>query len=192
MAGMTEEEAHQLYSRLPSTAQSGLDELRRTLAQCGAPAVSVFTIEPACWSPVDPAPRDALLARVREQYPPKRAVIYSLDATGADPEACGRAFREAKAGKIEGRAFARDNGCVGPCLYVGSSHDLAERLSWHLGFGHPSRSALQLAHWASVIQAPLVLSVAAYSPDLPTGTLQCLEDSLWDEMRPMFGRRGAR
>lgn len=49
---------------------------------------------------------------------------------------------------------------------------MAERLDWHLGFGHPSRSALQLAHWASVIEAPLVLSVAAYSPELPTRALQ--------------------
>jgi hypothetical protein len=101
------------------------------------------------------------------------------------------AFLRAKNAKKNDRAYARLNrNNTSKCFYVGSSRDLLTRLKQHLGYGPKGTFALQLAHWANPFELELELQCAKYHPGLATGIYQILEDTLWEDMRPMFGRKG--
>lgn len=90
------------------------------------------------------------------------------------------------------RAYARA-GMPSKCLYVGSSRSVATRLKEHLGFGSsPKTYALQFAHWAQGLDLSLKFCCARYLDSVPAGVMQALEDALWLELAPMFGRRGSR
>lgn len=100
------------------------------------------------------------------------------------------AFSTAKATQ-NGRAYPRLNG-QSRCLYVGSSKNVHQRLKEHLGYGAKGTYALQLAHWAGRFPAELEFKCAKYQTGLAPEVYQALEDTLWDEMSPMFGRKGAK
>lgn len=75
-------------------------------------------------------------------------------------------------------------------LYVGSSQSMANRLREHLGYGARGTYALQLVHWARDADVELDFVCAKYPKDTSPEVLQTLEDTLWQELAPMFGRQG--
>jgi len=77
-------------------------------------------------------------------------------------------------------------------LYVGRSYNIRQRLNQHLGYGSKGTYSLQLAHWASDLDLELDFVYAKYPKDIAPDILQAIEDTLWDKLRPMFGRRGQR
>jgi hypothetical protein len=102
------------------------------------------------------------------------------------------AFSAAKATQY-GRAYPRINGqSQSRCLYVGSSKKVHQRLKEHLGYGAKGTYALHLAHWASYFPLELEFKCAKYQAGLDREVYQVLEDTLWDEVSPMFGRKGTK
>jgi hypothetical protein len=109
-------------------------------------------------------------------------------------------FKEAK-GKGGARAYpqlnkvtdtqTRDGKSV--CFYVGSSESMADRLRQHLGYGPARTYALHLIHWAKDLPTMEVnFTCARYAKDTSPEVMQVLEDTLWKNLKPMFGRVGAR
>jgi len=102
------------------------------------------------------------------------------------------AFSEARNGD-SGRAYARLNHHESSCLYVGSSSDLLKRIKEHFGYGAKATFALHLAWWAeNFSDSTLTLAFSEFDPNTDAEALQALEDTLWSEMKPMFGRRGSK
>jgi len=103
------------------------------------------------------------------------------------------AFSKAKSTKKNGRAYPRLNNESSRCFYVGScSTDMQQRLKQHLGYGAKDTYALQLAHWANSYPLELEFRCAKYRSGLASEVYQALEDTLWIELSPMFGRKGRR
>jgi len=90
----------------------------------------------------------------------------------------------------EARAFPKCNARgEGHCLYVGHSYKIETRLRDHLGFGAASTSSLHLKHWDG---HPLDdITFTAHRLSTPDKLLaQFLEEYLWDELKPLLGKRG--
>jgi hypothetical protein len=99
-------------------------------------------------------------------------------------------FKKAKE-KKDGRAYPRLNS-QSRCLYVGSSRGIRQRLKDHMGYGAIGTYGLHLAYWANHLPLELEFKCAKYQAGLDPQVYQALEDALWDEMAPMFGRKGAK
>ena len=107
-------------------------------------------------------------------------------------EIVSRKFADAKdTDGDERRCYPRLN-APSSILYVGSSEKIHQRLKEHLGFGSKKTFSLQLAAWARQLDLALKICCAQYPADTPSEVLQALEDTLWFELKPMFGRQGAR
>ena len=120
------------------------------------------------------------------------AFLYSFTATdNLDLSMVERAFADAKARERNERAYARLIS-VSRCFYIGGSRSLAQRLKEHLGFGTRKTYAMQLAHWAMPLRINLEFACARYPAPIDEAVLQALEDTLWSQMQPMFGRKGQR
>ena len=122
----------------------------------------------------------------------KSPCLYYFEISQPIPslELVTNAFNSAKVDpQRSGLAYARLNNSTGTCFYVGSSHSVATRLKQHLGYGHKGTYALQLKHWAPN-NLKLNLVCALYANGTTPEVLQCLEDSLWENKQPLFGRRG--
>lgn len=98
-------------------------------------------------------------------------------------------FLNTKAMERNRRAYARFNH-QSKFLYVGSSFNIYQRFKDHLGYGSKSTYSLQLAHWACNLNLELDFIYSEYPQDIGHDIIQVIEDTLWDELRPMFGRRG--
>jgi len=182
---------HALFDRLPTLARETLEQTSRALAGCALIAARQFAIEPNVLAQKG-GPANAELLRAVDELSPKniRALYYFDLPSIADLGACRRAFAAASG---SARKRSRDNGVVdSKCLYVGSSGHMAQRLKEHLGFGAADTYALQLAHWAAELGLTLTLTCATYADGAVPDAIQAMEDALWDELRPIFGRRGTR
>lgn len=115
--------------------------------------------------------------------------VFRTSASTSQAKSMHAAFEAAKKGKRGARAYARlsDASAV---LYVGGSKSLKTRVVQHLGYGTKSVYALQLAYWAAPANVEVELLVARYSPKIHDDVLGALEDALWTQLRPMFGRKG--
>ena len=104
------------------------------------------------------------------------------------------AFESAKVRRLGERAYprlnAQDNTPSNPVLYVGSSAAITSRIRQHLGYGAPGTFALHLAFWAQALKLPLVLTIARFPPSVGPALIGPLEDNLWDDLNPLFGRKG--
>lgn len=100
-------------------------------------------------------------------------------------------FKKAKDEKKNKRAYPRFNR-QSEFIYVGCSWGMLSRFKGHLGYGAKGTFALQLAHWAQELNLELDFICAEYPQETPSEVLQALEDTLWDTLKPMFGRRGQR
>ena len=93
--------------------------------------------------------------------------------------------------KEDGRAYPRFNH-QSRCLYVGGSRGMRQRLKDHLGYGSISTYGLHLAHWTNHLPFELEFMCAKLQAGYDPGVYQLIEDALWDEMSPMFGRKDAK
>lgn len=125
----------------------------------------------------------------------KRGTPYIYCLTVADNTCLSNlrnAFSEARDGD-SGRAYARLNVHESSCLYVGSSSNMLKRIKEHFGYGAKATFALHLAWWAEdYTDINLTLAFSEFETTTDAETLQALEDTLWSEMKPMFGRRGSK
>lgn len=120
--------------------------------------------------------------------------LYVISRLTRDPsdEVVFRAFKNAKDAK-EGKCnYAQANERPSPHLYVGSSQKLAQRVKEHLGYGNKKTYSLQLNAWARDLNLHLEVCCAQYPAHTSPEVLQALEDALWYELEPMFGRKGPR
>jgi len=77
-------------------------------------------------------------------------------------------------------------------LYVGSSKKITQRIKEHLGYGSAKTYSLQLAHWVNNLYLELDFVYAKYDQHVPSEVMQAIEDTMWDRLAPMFGRKGKR
>lgn len=77
-------------------------------------------------------------------------------------------------------------------LYVGQSSSILSRVKEHLGHGAQRTYSMQLAHWARPLNLDLTITCARYPGDTDAQALQDLEDTLWDTLLPLLGKRGGR
>ncbi|WP_147444161.1 MULTISPECIES: hypothetical protein [Corallococcus] len=92
--------------------------------------------------------------------------------------------------------MARLNGYEGKaCLYVGKANDLTPRLRQHFGKHSPTTFAMHLSMWAPVSLWKKTLTIE-YWPlqdlGLSTAAIQALEDFIWEDSAPVFGKQGAK
>lgn len=79
---------------------------------------------------------------------------------------------------------------AGRVLYVGRSWGPSLRVSGHLRAEPGGRTyAIHFAAWAKALDLEVELAIYEF-PGIASRTLQVLEDGLWDQLRPLFGRRG--
>ncbi|HCG7354113.1 hypothetical protein CGJ95_22250 [Vibrio parahaemolyticus] len=85
--------------------------------------------------------------------------------------------------------YCRINHANSQYLYVGRSKKLRSRLNQHLGAESGGLFAMHMSRWA--IKTNVKIKVSYYQIDNEDDLLiQALEDGLWDELQPMFGRKG--
>ncbi len=102
--------------------------------------------------------------------------------------AADRALR----GIDEARCFPKCNArSESRCLYIGHSYKVETRLRDHLGFGTPGTSSLHLKHWDG--HPHDAITFTAYRlPSHDRLLAQLLEEYLWDELKPLLGKRGGK
>lgn len=74
-------------------------------------------------------------------------------------------------------------------LYVGRSHKLRSRIRQHIGSGHKGTYALHMMRWANNIEEDIELQYFKLE-GVENLVVQAVEDALWSELRPAFGRKG--
>lgn len=141
--------------------------------------------------------RNELFAAARDwRAGSRRSAIYVFSFENPVPQALITDLRNAANIALrdsdEKRAFPKCNASgESLCLYVGHSYGIETRLRDHFGFGTPSTSALNLKHWEG--HPTDILTFTAYRLAAPDKLLaQLLEEYLWDQLRPLFGKRGGK
>ena len=181
------------FDALPGLTQSRLAELSSLVSGVVPVATKTWTLTTDSPSYLDDAHR--VVDEATSWAGDAKAFIYVFRLAPPHPDSgeIAKLFAHAKKAKNGGRAYARLNkGYSSGCMYVGSSRTLPRRLGEHFGLGARGTYALQLQHWALHLNLNLQIECAKYPDELPPGVLQSLEDTLWSEERPMFGRRGAK
>jgi len=98
---------------------------------------------------------------------------------------------DAKRKKLGQRAYPRINS-PSRYLYVGSSSDISKRIKEHLGFGYRKTYAMNLAFWCNGLNLDTDIVCMRYNPNIKKDIIQAFEDGLWDHLKPLLGRQGAR
>ena len=74
-------------------------------------------------------------------------------------------------------------------LYVGSSKDINSRIKQHLGDGNKRTYSLDLIRW---LPKGIDLKLDIFSMNLQEqDVIEIVEQGIWDELQPMFGKRSA-
>lgn len=119
-------------------------------------------------------------------------IYYFLALEGSNIEEIRQRFENAKKGKD--RAYPRINKPekISRYLYVGSSQNIASRFKEHLGDGNKKTYALQLYHWCAGLNFDIDFYCMKFDPETEPAAIQAFEDAMWEDLNPLFGRRGAR
>lgn len=121
--------------------------------------------------------------------------IYSLYVENADlVEVIRNAFDGLPAEQQRGYRLPRRNpvGEGQTTLYVGGSEGIRRRLREHIGSAPDGTYALNMQRWCPEFDGSITVSVQSFSPEVSRNCRQDLEDTLWDSLLPIFGKRGAR
>jgi hypothetical protein len=92
-------------------------------------------------------------------------------------------------------AFSRinKNMSTSATIYVGRSKSIQARLQQHLGKNSEKIYSLHLQAWASEIDQDIEITVFLMCfHKLDDSVVQAIEDGLWSELKPAFGREGKR
>ena len=134
----------------------------------------------------------ALLKKVPAQTYKNHLYLYYFQlVNNPDLAKIEQTFLNTKKMEKDRRAYPRFNE-QSKFLYVGASFNIYQRFKEHLGYGSKSTYSLQLAHWACNLNLELDFIYGEYPQGIGRDIIQVIEDTLWDELRPMFGRRGQR
>jgi len=121
--------------------------------------------------------------------------LYSLSVENAEiAEAIRNAFDGLPAEQERGYRLPRRNpgGEGQTTLYVGGSEGIRRRLREHIGSAPVGTYALNMQRWCPEFDGVVTVSVQSFSPEVHRDCRQDLEDTLWDSLQPIFGKRGAR
>lgn len=183
--------SHPIFSVLPTQTQEKLRRLASDVAGVQPTEVKAWKIE------VSNLPSEpdglAIVEQLANWAGRSKACIYYFAnlAENVKLEVVENTFANAKAHEENDRAYPRLN-TQGHNFYVGSSQSIAKRFKEHLGYGSSRTYALQLIHWARDLGLELEFVCAKYPDNTPPSVMQALEDTLWLELKPMFGRMGTK
>lgn len=92
-----------------------------------------------------------------------------------------------------GHVFARNNRIAdSTTLYVGSSQKIGQRLQQHLFTCAAKTYALKMHLWCPVGIDHIRVEVSTAQGDVDPSQVQDVEDALWEKLRPVFGKFGAK
>ena len=179
------------FSTLPEKAQTRLSKISESVSEVVPKEIKSWKIQTNSLAEDGQGP--AIIDEVKEWYEKKCLYLYTFQITSQNvaPLAVFSAYSDAKNGKKGDRAYARLNK-ESEWLYVGSSKLIYQRLKDHLGYSSKQTYAIHLAYWARSIDLEIKFECAKYPPGTSKIALQVLEDTLWEELLPMFGRQGVR
>jgi hypothetical protein len=141
--------------------------------------------------------REALIGEAKSwRSGSDRSTIYVFSYEDAVPQGLVSTLRNAADGALrqmgEPRGFPKCNASGDSrCLYVGHSFKVEVRLRDHLGFGTAGTSSLHLNHWDGHPHETLTFTAYRLSSD-DRLLAQLLEEYLWDELKPLLGKRGGK
>lgn len=121
--------------------------------------------------------------------------LYSLSVENVEvAEVIRNAFDRLPAEQARGYRLPRRNpGHEGQTtLYVGGSEGIRRRLREHIGSAAVGTYALNMGRWYPQFNGLLTVRVQSLSPEVNRDCRQDLEDTLWDSLQPIFGKKGAR
>jgi len=126
----------------------------------------------------------------KENLPNKGKWVYAFCAE--NPSKLLKQFRDKK-DKEKGKKFAQANDKVDKpsCVYVGSSNDkLKTRMAQHFGKAPVGTYAIRFNEWLPGGEeiTCFYFEVQTQSRDV----LQALENGLWDNLKPIIGKRGGK
>ncbi|MEO9503386.1 hypothetical protein [Nonlabens ulvanivorans] len=136
-----------------------------------------------------------LTQRLQEQIKLEHdSVIYCISVDSLNhSEIINSEFKRAKDSKQNNRSFSKHNQVDSKCLYVGSSRakTFVKRLREHLGYGSKSTYALHINQW---LPSNIKISIEFFSINGKASisgysALEFLEQALWMQEQPMFGKR---
>lgn len=178
------------FKLLPDQARKHLLELAARVTDVVPIDIGSFRVQTYQLNPE--IEQRALLDKVSAQTCGDHLYLYYFQAVNnTDLVEVERTFLNTKEREKNRRAYPRFN-CQSEFLYVGSSFNIFQRFKEHLGYGSKKTYSLQLAHWASNLNLELDFIYAKYPEDIVHDVIQVIEDTLWDILSPMFGRRGKR
>ncbi|MFK4794653.1 hypothetical protein [Sphingobium sp. ZW T5_29] len=179
------------FETLNYRAAKQLRDAADRVEKAAPPATQSWSI---AFSGVSDGRLDSLIDEIAIALPKNTRSLYTFELIDGELAAVRSAFELARGNRCEGRAYARLNGDDAECaaLYVGSSRNTVSRLRQHLGFGPVKTYALHIAAWARGLEGNILLSVHRYGDETTDEMLVALEDQLWAEMKPAFGRRGTK
>jgi hypothetical protein len=126
-------------------------------------------------------------------YSKKQPAIYVISANDADcAKDLANAFPDKKNRDFAGPRVNKDNKGE-KTLYVGSSENVAKRLTEHLWCAkHKNTYALNLGLWCPNGEGSIHVHVQPILKCNSREVRQDLEDALWQQLKPIFGKRGGR
>ncbi len=125
-----------------------------------------------------------------------RSTIYVFSFEDAVPQNLITMLRNAADSALrkidKARGFPKCNASgESRCLYVGHSFRVDTRLRDHLGLGPAGTSSLHLKHWDGHPHDTVTFTAYRLSSDDKL-LAQLLEEYLWDELKPLLGKRGGK
>lgn len=180
------------FKTLPDKAQNCLNKLSALVSGVIPLEIKTWRFNTRTLKPDSKIPD--IINKVADWADKKNIYIYTLRIAtkNCDTATFSKAFAEARKAEKNNRKYARCNNSNSKCLYVGSSLNLSNRLKEHLGYGAAGTYALHLAYWANPFNLEIEFQCAKYPTGFASDVYQILEDTLWKEMAPMFGRKGAK
>jgi hypothetical protein len=139
----------------------------------------------------------AALEKLHSRFPNEQRgkfYLYTVSIEGGTPALLDRvrkAFRDAS--ETTRWNMSRDNHThpTSAILYVGTSRSMFAKFRYHLGTGKGrSTYSLFLSAWAAQLQARFVVNYYEFS-EVVTEDVELIESMVWDELKPMFGKRRA-
>jgi hypothetical protein len=180
------------FKTLPDKVQDYLNNLSALVSNVVPIEIKTWRFNTEALEPASKIPD--LIAEVALWADKNNVYLYTLRiiTENYDIEKFNKSFSNAKKLKKDNLAYTRFNNKKSQYLYVGRSSNLSQRLREHMGYGAKGTYALHLAYWANAFNLEIEFQCAKYKAGLASDVYQVLEDTLWQEMSPMFGRKGSK